>query len=120
MNSKEALKTIYINCKEKMVDENFSVCNSEDLIKTILQDLKRLEQLEDNIKIHKETIKMQQNQFESLQEENQKLEKAIEILKENHFRVEKNANTDYGYIAFIEADLTKEEYKLLKEVLEDE
>ena len=46
MNSKEALKTILINCKDLLVDKNGNVVKLEDLIKTIKQDLDRLEMLE--------------------------------------------------------------------------
>lgn len=74
MNSKEALQELkkVIPFKEELTDK---VLECENII---YQDLDRLEQLEDNIKIHKETIKMQQNQIESLQSENQKLEKVID------------------------------------------
>ena len=65
MNGKEALerldKHFYLRCYSFDTNENSNIREYE----IIKQDLDRLEQLEDNIKIHKETIKMQHNQIES-------------------------------------------------------
>ena len=74
MTSKEALKTIFINCKDLLVDENYNVVKSEDLIKIIIQDLKRLEMFEENydttVRRNKELI-----------EENEKLKQKLEQIK---------------------------------------
>ena len=50
----------------------------------------------------------------------EKLEKAIKILKRNYLAVGENRNSDTGYIVSIESDITKQEYELIKEVLENE
>ena len=82
MTSKEAFENLVfcLNSRGYMSVEKIKDLYSNHLA-IIKQDLERLEQLADNIKIHKETIKMQQNQIESLQSKNEKLEKVIEILK---------------------------------------
>lgn len=133
MTSKEALNKIIEYIKYKRKDEHipFFVEFHKDYIN---KDLERLEQLEDNIKIHKETIKMQHNQIESLQSENAKLKKVIEFIKEN-FEVELHYDEEYDEytICFMEYDecleeiaitgitkyVNKEEYDLLKECLDD-
>ena len=102
MNSKKALDFFVEN-----IDCDVYEFNTKDVIKYkkhLESDLNRLEQLADNIKIHKETIKMQQNQIESLQSKNEKLEKVIEILKKQNDG----------------ATISQEEYDLLKGVLENE
>lgn len=58
MKSKKALRTILINCKDLLVDENYNVVQLESLIKIILQDLKRLEELEKVIDILKLVIEL--------------------------------------------------------------
>lgn len=50
----------------------------------------------------------------------EKLKKVIEILKRNYLAIEKNRNSDTGYIVSIESDITQQEYELLKEVLQGE
>lgn len=116
MNSKECLEKI---SWRYVMDPSFQEwCN------IVKQDLDRLENLEDNIKIHKETIKMQQNQIESLQSENTKLEKAIKIIvnKGIHVLFLKHTKTFDHYNKIVRHqeyydELTQEEYELLKEVL---
>lgn len=118
MSSKEAferlLKYAYINASEFIIKYGYSALNDVELIK---QDLDRLEQLEDNIKIHKETIKMQHNQIE-------KLEKVIEILKRFNFTIYTIKYNDnetefkiYTDCLLETQELTQEEYDLLKEYL---
>ena len=75
MNSLEALKTIYINCKDLLVDENYNVVKLEDLIKTIKQDLELFE------KCKNENCDYQIKNAE-LQEENEELKQVLDILKE--------------------------------------
>ena len=127
MSSKEAferlLKYAYINASEFIIKYGYSALNDVELIK---QDLERLEKLEDNIKIHKETIKMQHNQIEKFAQENDKLKKVIEILKDK-FEIE-ITKTFCPRIIITETNelennnnvsefLTQEEYDLLKEFL---
>ena len=112
MTSKEALENIVINfdnmgmiCSNLCYEEFYCKdLHFKEIFKTeyesILRDLDRLEQLEDNIKIHKETIKMQHNQIESLQSENEKFKKVIEILKKQN-----EGQT-----------ISQEEFELLKEI----
>ena len=144
MNSKEALENIVIDfdnmgmiCSNLCYEEFYCKdLHFKEIFKTeyesILRDLERLEKLEDNIKIHKETIKMQHNQIESLQSENAKLKKVIEFIKEN-FEVELHYDEEYDEytICFMEYNecleeiaitgitkyVNKEEYDLLKEYL---
>lgn len=76
MTSKEALKRLYYDAISSIIDEEIECLNREEIEKDYMcvkQDLDRLEQLEDNIKIHKETIKMQHNQIEELEKQNKKL-----------------------------------------------
>ena len=127
MRSKEALEELvlcihsmgYIPC-EKIKD---LYSNHLTIIK---QDLERVEQLEDNIKIHKGTIKMKQNQIESLQSKNEKLENVIELLKDKEVDVcmllhliKCGNDTPQYYNESLEQryHLTQEEYDLLKEYL---
>ena len=114
MSSKEAferlLKYAHINAAEFIIKYGYSAINDVELIK---QDLERLEQLEDNIKINKETIKMQHNQIE-------KLEKVIEILKDYlMIKVSINSNNEYCLDAcdYAIPHLNKKQYDLLKEWL---
>lgn len=55
-----------------------------------------------------------------LRKENTKLKNVIKILKRNYLAVEKNRNSDTGYIVSIESDITQQEYESIKEVLENE
>ena len=59
MISLESLKTILINCKDLLVDKNGNVVKLEDLIKTIKQDLDRLEKLGKAIGILKDKIEFE-------------------------------------------------------------
>lgn len=67
MTSKEALRTIYINCKDLLVDKNSNVVRLEYLVKIILQDLVRLEKLEEAIEILKDKfyLRVHSNMFGS-------------------------------------------------------
>ena len=76
MTSKEALEVLLGYAS---FNERYYFHKGQDPYGIILKDLERLEQLEDNIKIHKETIKMQHNQIESLEEQNKGLKEIIEI-----------------------------------------
>ena len=115
MTSKEALNKLCISCDNELLYEQSGIIFINELINIIEKDLERLEQLEDNIKIHKETIKMQHSQIE-------KLEKVIAILKskgvqEDFLKHTKNVN-DYNkaikHLNYFD-ELTQEEYELLKE-----
>lgn len=82
--SKEALERYYSNLLFGC--GGFSNDKEElEALKVIKQDLERLEQLEDNIKIHKETIKMQHNQIESLQSSIKEWEKYFDKERQTNF-----------------------------------
>ena len=151
MTSKEKINSIKcvinefyhdMNCKGNLTEcANECWKEYQQFCEDIKQDLERLEQLEDNIKIHKETIKMQHNQIESLQsnlkcsqeneeavlttlnsetDEIEKLKKVIEILKDkfiHHFIKYAKSLTEYNkFIRNSEYDkLTQKEFELLKE-----
>ena len=137
MNSKEAVEKLLNSPTVKIRHGSYL---DIEFIKLIKQDLDRLEQLEDNIKIHKETIKMQYNQIEKLKKENKKLkedrkdilqdfdklEKVIEILKRFNFTMYtiKHNNNETEFKIYTDClletqELTQEEYELLKEYLYD-
>jgi hypothetical protein len=135
MTSKEALEEL----REDLEDNDFDKKYIKRIYNTIKQDLERLEVLEkDNKRLKdfwlettnklvtveteneqlKDSIKIKQKQvnkcIDTLTQENEKLKKAIEILK------------DYTFIEFDDVDiylkssncpLSYQEYKLLKEVL---
>ena len=107
MTIKEALKEY----KEIYIDKTFkgNECPSQEwYFKIIKQDLERLEKLEDNIKIHKETIKMQHSQIESLQSENEKMNKQLDVFFD---KLDKNTIRALDLISY---DLYDENSKLKK------
>ena len=113
MTSKEALEFFVKN-----IDCDVYEFDLDKVIKhkrCLEQDLERLEQLEDNIKIHKETIKMQHSQIESLQSENKKLNKQLDVFFN---KLDKNTIRALDLISY---DLYDENSKLKKviEILAD-
>ena len=131
MNSLEALKTILINCKDLLVDKNGKVVKLEDLIKTIKQDLERLEKLEEENKQLKTKLDRSlpkivirntlDNVLPSLEEENEKLKQAIEILK-NKIDFEDLGEMQSGnmYRGYFNDCLDDEEVNSIKEVFNNE
>ena len=131
MNSKEYLaqleKTINTFEKNKLNEFGFSMSieMAKDILNTFNQDLERLEVLERNSdKVIKDSVKLINRNLE-LQQENEKLKKAIEIIIEkdvniqillNSFRFELGLEF-YNKHDFIYEQLTQQEYELLKEVL---
>lgn len=106
MTSKEALDKLYMACDSDLLYEQSGIISANELTTIIEQDLDLLEELEDNIKIHKETIKMQHAQIE-------KLIKVIGILKGRICVHQKYI----CYGGFADIKLTDEEIKLVKEYL---
>ena len=122
MTSKEALKDIsYLILQE--VDNLKYKDLWKEALNTIKQDLERLEKENEQLKGN-ETIIC--DYAYSLKQENEKLKKVIEILKEhiylaynlaNEFRDEQNQ--EYYVLCRLKRYLTKEQYYFLKEVLGD-
>ena len=77
MNSLEALRTILINCKNLLVDENHNIVKLEDLVKIIKQDLERLEMFEQN---YDTTVRRNKELIEENEKLNQALDKACKRL----------------------------------------
>lgn len=123
MTSKEALEKL---CKVKIYQKEASAYDYlgkeiyKEEIDTIKQDLERLEVLETSVLEYKDQEKLYWQTNENnvkLRQENEKLKKAIEILK------------DYTFIEFDDVDiylkssncpLSYQEYELLKEVMNNE
>lgn len=134
MNSKEALEKLYnISCVQPgPVKEQFITYEKEikhnrttgDLYDIIKQDLERLEMLEKQNKLLNETKNCVDKVIEDLgkiNEENTKLKKAIEILKDklklHHI---KHSKLYTMWCIGTSTKLSKQEYNLLEEVLENE
>ena len=125
MTSKEVLKRLYNDASKRIIDEENKQWYHAEIKQDYMflkQQLERLEKLEDNIKIHKETIKMQYSQIESLQSENTKLKKIIEIIRTKiivlvALKLSKDLD-DYNRMTNFD-NLTQEEYELLKEYFYD-
>ena len=113
MTSKEALELAILEYEKETIDDenNQWVKNVLKGLKEVKQDLDRLEQLEDNIKIHKETIKMQHSQIESLQSENKKLNKQLDVFFD---KLDNNTLRAFDLISYE----LKDENEKLKKVIE--
>jgi DNA repair exonuclease SbcCD ATPase subunit len=137
MNSKEALERLYsdiINLNE--IEEDLKNIRDDYLI--VKQDLERLEKLEKENQVLREKVnhfKNVKNRYRRnekfVEKENTKLKKAIEILKEPVDSIEFitcDEEDCYGELCFyqkingsISIPLkTKEEYILVKEILEND
>ena len=111
---------------------NIELCQQKlSELKQIKQDLDKLKQLEKENKELKEDLEesfdynaLRQLKINSLEEENTKLKKALDILKEyiciSKRRNEVNGNYDISCIYSLGSykDITKDEYELLKGELE--
>ena len=135
MTSKQKVQEIAAYVKSNCYDvEMYLDCDKYE--KDILKDLERLEMLEKQNKLLNETKDSVNKVLEDLgkiNEENIKLKKAIELLKdklnliveEDFFPPAYNDMSDYGeYNWYLEVfdefiDLKDYEYELLKEVLEE-
>ena len=119
MTSKEALRKIlgFISfCCYEYFDKEVEKDWKKD-IEIIKQDLDRLEVLENENKKWREIVGCDLCEAlgrEILLEENEKLKKAIEILKKYLYLI----MDDSGFIINADSYLPKEEFDLLKEVLE--
>ena len=134
MTSKEALENIKnaINDMCRKLGYDYAGGLTIDSYQKIKQDLERLETLEKEKQYLKDTnealnemLLQATNEALEVSQENAKLKKAIEIIKEkdinlqvllNAFRYD-NGLELYNEHQFIYMKLTQQEYKLLKEVL---
>ena len=120
MTSKEALEELVSIYNGIQYGIQYDVEDIIELFDIIKQDLERLEVLESNSnKVIKDSVKLINKNLE-LQQENEKLKKVISILKE-HLHV-KELDIDYvlDFNGLYGDHLTKPEYDLLKEVLDNE
>lgn len=130
MNSKEALEflTEYSHCQFcskyeecHQLDESESVCENAKFI--IKKELNRLEQLEkENLGVKDDNTRLWHS-LECANNEISKFKTAINILNKFNFKVETTNCNRTGYEMYTDSlleyePLTKEEYDLLKEVLE--
>lgn len=133
MNSKEALNRLFDNlqCEGCHIECYLKGEEKEECYKwyeIIKKDLDRLEKLEKDIKELRKAIKTWNENGGKLLKENIELKKAIEILVNKRvnililkYCIEKGEGIDtYNLYYTTEEQLTKEEYELLKEVLENE
>ena len=132
MTSKKALKKI-----AEVYGETNSLEGTYNLFLIIKQDLERLELIEalynnalEEMKTIKDDDKKLYLKFKELQQENEKLKKAIEILVREKIKPSaflgtlKNYKEVYGFdmpyekaCILLDCDITEEEFLLLKEVL---
>lgn len=120
MTSKEALKLIWNEVDLKSYECNGSTIGFLNLLELIETDLDWLETLEIKNKDLEHELDREEILIGKIIKERNKYEKAIEILKEYLFiKVSKN-NEDYILDAndYAIPHLDKQEYELLKEVLE--
>lgn len=112
MNSKLALK--------KLIDYTRGE-TPINLFTTIQQDLDKLENLEEENKVLLVNKNVAQGIAKKLKKENDKLKKAIEILKEHNLQVNHIPDFTTPYISLNDygdgSSISIKEYKLLKEVL---
>lgn len=128
MTSKEALEILYRNCPMTVIreDDNISLY-AQYLVEVITQDLERLEKLEKEYpelkaQTYKDYIQLLYNQSYLIAEV-EKYKNSIELLKKYvGFKLVidsvdgvRGINAKYDY-----SDISKKEYELLKEVLENE
>lgn len=119
MTSKEALERYYSN----LIYGNggFQTYQEElEGLKVIKQSLERLEMLEQSNNILEKLSGNQHETIKNLTEENEKLKKAIEILKD-HIEIYSQGEFMSGELYGISCvdSLDQQEYELLKEVLGD-
>ena len=116
MTSKEALKKLFFDNKDLRVDITLNdrkVCEIYNIIK---DDLERFEECKN------ENCNYQIENAE-LQQENEKLKQALDIIIHKYvntytIRYKSKSYEEYNFL--VNGDLTKEEYELLKEVLNNE
>ena len=133
MTSKEALELLYRNCPMTVVRENDGIyLYSEYLVEVIKQDLDRLEKFaQENASLRSENEELKEKHHETLKSWYE-LKKVIKILKDKldiKLEVYRNGgcilNHKVIYNCMIPNErclryLEVEEYKLLKEILENE
>ena len=124
MTSKEALERYYSNL---LYGNSGFQTDEEELegLNAIKQDLERLEALEkENVELRQEVSALEDYSYdvdcekEFLIKENEKLKKVIEILKEHLYVKELDIDYILEFNSLYSNHLTKQEYELLKEVLD--
>ena len=114
MKSNRNYVTENINLKQQVIALKVANKDKYETIKSMKQELLEYNQL--------------RNRFKVLYEENEKLKKVIDVLKNRFFiKVKKhiNSNDDSGYLdyadsCFVDNNLTPYEYDLLKEVFDND
>ena len=124
MTSKEALEIIIFRLTSHEEDLELRETDKK-VIEIIKQDLERLEALEkENVELRQEVSALEDYSYdvdcekEFLIKENEKLKKVIEILKEHLYVKELDIDYILEFNSLYSNHLTKQEYELLKEVLD--
>ena len=133
MNSKEALNKLYMACDNDLLYEQSGIMFPSELTRIIEQSLDRLEKLEkENQKLKNTILSLELDTcIPKLRQENNDLKKVIKILKEAVDEIEiitcdeEDCYGEVGLYQKINGSIsiplkTKEEYILVKEVLESE
>lgn len=128
MNSKEALNELFnvagcercgcsVECEEQM--EKYGCVMCEQWHQVIKQDLDKLERLEKKYQEFEERYKKRAELCSEFAEYTRQYEKVLDFLMDK-FKLELKDNILYFLYNNQYFELDKEEYELLKEVLEDE
>ena len=132
-NSNRDYATENINLKQQVIDLKVANKDKAETIKAMKQELLEYSQLRDRFKVlYEENQKLKKNYnlldttmesddriINSLLKENEKLKKAIAILKDIlNLNVTQDKHNNYFLDGDIITEITKEQYDLLKEVLE--
>lgn len=128
MDSKECLNNLFsvaccercgcsVECEEQMGKYGCVMC--EQWHQVIKQDLDKLEQLEKKYQKLEETYKKRAELCSEFAEYTRQYEKVLDFLMDK-FKLELKGNRLYFLYNNQYFELDKEEYELLKEVLEDE
>ena len=125
MTSKEALEIIIFRLTSHKEDLELRETDKK-VIEIIKQDLERLEALKkENVELRQEVSALEDYSYdvdcekEFLIKENEKLKKVIEILKEHLYVKELDIDYILEFNSLYSNHLTKQEFELLKEVLEN-
>ena len=125
MTSKEALEIIIFRLTSHEEDLELRETDKK-VIEIIKQDLERLEALKkENVELRQEVSALEDYSYdvdcekEFLIKENEKLKKVIEILKEHLYVKELDIDYILEFNSLYSNHLTKQEFELLKEVLEN-
>ena len=123
-NSQTHSKNRYKKLKEKYEKLETAYKNNEVMVRDLNELITRNLELKDALNRCQETISAWMENHKSLIIDNGKMKKALDILKEK-LEIQLHQDDEYFPIPMINGseifqNLTKEEYKLLKEVLQDD